>query len=180
MNRTTFAILMVLIAVIVLGMMWFAWRSRTRRDAGASAQNPALSGAVIAEFAQASYVSTTPQNSPFERVALPGLRFKGYADLAVHEDGVSISVTGEAPVHLNAAQIRGTSSASGRVGKFVEADGLSVLRWDTIPQHEEDTTRELESSFRFVNVAEQQRFADAIAAIPQSQTQNHHTTQEDA
>ncbi|QIM18520.1 hypothetical protein G7066_07635 [Leucobacter coleopterorum] len=123
-------------------------------------------------FPKASYVSTTPVGAPLERVSIPGLRYKGFANLTVRSDAVSIEVTGENPVHISADQVLGCATASGRVGKFVEQDGLSLLVWranspDTEP-------RELESSFRFANVNEQESFAEAINKI------SNNTTQEDA
>ena len=107
-------------------------------------------------------MSTTPVGSPFERVAIPGLRYKGFAEVTVRRDGVSIAVTGEPAVNL-------------------ERDGLSLLQWRAheAPEHTEGSeARVLESSFRFTTSPEQQAFADAIAHI--LQTEQSHTTQEDA
>jgi hypothetical protein len=109
-------------------------------------------------FPRAGYVSTTPVDSPFERLSIPGLRYKGFAALTVLSDGVVISVTGEEPVRIPAAQLRGSGTASGRIGKAVERDGLSLLRWVA-------GERSLESSFRLANPAEQAAFAEAIDKI---------------
>lgn len=192
MNRTTFAILMVSIASIALIAMWLAWRARSGRDAGAAATDATLSGEVVAEFSRASYVSTTPAGSPFERVAIPGLRFKGFADVTVRRDGVTVAVTGEEPVRIESARVLGTDAASSRVGKAVEPGGLALLRWRSSLASDEG--RELESAFRFASQAEQELFAEAIAEIVDpartsadspmsvaSKTMNtHRTTQEDA
>lgn len=181
MSRTAFAILMASIVVLVLGGMWIAWRARSRRDASVAGFGSAPSGEIIAVFPRASYVSTTPVGAPFERIAIPGLRYKGFAEVTVRRDGVSIAVTGEPEVHLSATQLSGTSTASGRIGKIVERDGLSLLQWRAheAPECTEGgETRVLESSFRFTNPPEQQAFADAIAHI--LQTEESHTTQEDA
>ncbi len=183
MSRTAFTILMVSIAAVALAAMWIAWRARAGRDAGVALPRSSPSGEVIDSFPRASYVSTTPAGSPFERVAIPGLQYKGYADLTVRRDGVSVTVTGEAPVHIPAAQLLGTGTARGRVGKAVERDGLSLLRWSTASAP--DAGRELESSFRFAEPAEQRRFADAVGAVigsaATSDTTNQtDTTQEDA
>lgn len=159
MSRSLFLLIMIAIAAIALLGMWLAWRARGRRDAGVASLAGELTGALIAEFARVAYVSTTPLGSPFERVAIPGLGYKGYAALAVRTDGVEIAVTGERPVRIAAAGLRGTGTARGRVGKVVDRDGLSVLRWHA------DDGRELESSFRFDDSAEQRRFADAIDQI---------------
>lgn len=182
MSRTGFAILMASIVVLILGGMWIAWRARSRRDASVAGSGSAPTGEIVAVFPRASYVSTTPVGSPFERVAIPGLRYKGFAEVTVRRDGVSLAVTGEPAVHLSAVQLSGTSTASGRIGKVVERDGLSLLQWraraDDPEQTDSGESRVLESSFRFTNPPEQQAFADAIAHI--LQTEKSHTTQEDA
>ena len=186
MSRTGFTVLMIAIAVLVLGAMWLAWRARAARDAAGAETSEAPAGELLARFPRASYVSTTPAGAPLERVAIPGLRYKGYADVAVRRDGVTIAVTGEAPVHLPAERLAGTGTARGRIGKAVERDGLSLLRWRAAAGPY--AGRELESSFRFADPAEQHRFAAAVAraadpapapdAAPTPETPP--TTQEDA
>ncbi|WP_440311494.1 PH-like domain-containing protein [Leucobacter chromiireducens] len=170
MSRTTFIILMSSIAVLAFAGMWIAWRGRTRRDAAiaSATPQPELTGAPLAHFPRASYVSTTPAGAPLERVAIPGLRYKGYAEVTVHGDGVTIAVTGEAPVTIPASQIIGSGAAGGRIGKAVEPGGLSLLRW-ALPAPGSDA-RELESSFRLADPAEQARFAEAVAAVSQHRT----------
>nr|WP_237464596.1 hypothetical protein [Leucobacter luti] len=174
---------MVAIAALALGGMWFAWRARARRDAAVVASAEPLAGALIAEFPRASYVSTTPAGAPLERVAIPGLRYKGYASVAVRRDGVVIAVTGEAPVTIGVAQLTGAGTANGRVGKTVERDGLSLLRWRTGAPGA--PARDVESSFRFADPAEQQRFATAISQVLTTGTNaqtntTHPTIQEEA
>lgn len=184
MSRTSFIIMVSLIAVVAFTGMWIAWRGRARRDGTLAtvATVPELVGEVVARFPHASYVSTTPEGAPLERISVPGLRYKGFADVTVRRDGVAVAVTGEAPVLIGAAQLRGSGTASGRVGKAVERNGLSLLRWH-LDAAGNRPARDVESSFRFADPAEQQRFAAAITAVtPQgaatSTTQT--TTQEDA
>ena len=173
MNRTEFALLMVAIAVVFLGLMWLGWRARNRRDAVVLASTTALTGEVLDTFAHAAYVSTTPVGSPLERVAVPGLRYKGYAEVTVRRDGVSIQVTGEAPVSIAASQVRGSDTAQGRVGKIVERDGLSLLRWHPGAASQTLGERDLESSFRLADPATQRRFAEAIATMTSNSTLDH-------
>jgi hypothetical protein len=174
MTRTTFAILMASLAGVVLLAMLVAWRSRARHGMIAMPVMAAPNGEVLAHFQKVSYVSTTPVGSPFERVVIQGLRFKGNAELTVRRDAVTIAVAGEAPVHIPSKDVLQSATASGRVGKFVERDGLSLLVWRapaSQPPHE--VPKELESSFRFAEPSEQAAFAEAINAI------SHNTTQED-
>lgn len=177
---------MAAIAAALLAIMWLGWRRRTRRDAGIAATAQVLTGAVLAEFGGVQYVSTTLLGQAFERVAVPGLRYKGLADLTVRTDGVSIQVTGETPVTIASSDLRGTTRSNGRIGKAVETDGISVLEWRSADG------RELESGFRFATPSEQHEFEAAVARLTQqtnvsadsadTQDSSHFTdtTQEDA
>nr|WP_233613487.1 hypothetical protein [Leucobacter edaphi] len=164
--------------------MWLAWRARARRDApegviAGSLDVAPLTGEVIAEFPRASYVSTTPAGAPLERVSMPGLRYKGFADVVLRRDGVLIAVTGEKPVLIPADHVIGSTTAGSRIGKTVERDGLSLLRWRS--ENRAGQQRELESSFRLADAREQHRFADAISVVAgATQTENPSTPQEDA
>ncbi|MFD5600862.1 hypothetical protein ACFWHR_12500 [Leucobacter sp. NPDC058333] len=180
MTRGVFALVMIALAALVLLGMWLGWRSRARRHSGFAEHGDALIGAVVAGFERVSYVSTTPIGAPLERLSIPGLRFKGFADLTIRTDGATIEVTGEPAVHLPVARLIGAGSASRRVGKAVERDGLSLLQWRAADGSE------IESSFRFPSPAEQLRFEDALTQILPAATPDHqthftsHTTQEDA
>ncbi|WP_017794135.1 PH-like domain-containing protein [Leucobacter salsicius] len=159
MSRTGFAILMVGIAVAILALMWLGWRGRARRDSGIVLAAQVLAGAALAEFTGVQYVSTTPLGRPLERVAIPGLRYKGLAALSVRTDGVEIAVTGETPVTIPAAALLGTSRASGRVGKAVESGGLAVLEWQSTEG------QAFESGFRFAAPSQQAEFEAAVAQL---------------
>ena len=182
MNRITFLILWIAIAAALLSFMLIAWRARKGRDADLLPRSAELSGASIADFTHVNYVSTTPAGEPFVRVALPGLSFKGWADVSVRSDGVSIEVTGEPRIDIEHSQIRGTDTARGRIGKIVERDGLSLLQWEITDDKYDHRT--LESSFRFDSPAEQRRFASAISQLAPQNNSNFTpattTTQEDA
>lgn len=166
MTRPVFLIVMIAIAAIALMGMWLAWRARTRRGAGATDAGTPLVGEAIAAFPRVSYVSTTPAGSPFERLAIPGLTYKGYAAVTVRSDGVEIAVTGETPVRISRDLLSGTDVARGRIGKVVDRDGLLLLRWRLGPQGARATgASDVESSFRFRDPSEQLGFADAIDQI---------------
>lgn len=174
MSRLTFVIIWTVLAGGLLTFMVLAWRARKRRDSGYALPSSGLVGESIATFTHAGYVSTTPTGAPFERIAVPGLAFKGWADVTVREDGVTIEVTGEQPVEIARAQILGSATASGRAGKAVERDGLALLRWAP----GSGSHAELESSFRFDTSAEQIRFADAIALLAPVTTDHSRSTAE--
>lgn len=175
MSRPLFVLLAIAIVAALFLIMWLGWRARSRRDQGVRGSLVAPSGPLLATFENLMYVSTTPVGEPLARVAAPGLRYRGKAEILVHEDGVTIAVVGEHATHLDAAQLRGSAAAGRRVGKAVEHDGLGLLRWvpSAEPQQREgpDDPRILESSFRFESTAEQHRFFEAIQQISHSAAQ---------
>ena len=176
MSRTGFLILWLVIAAGILTFMAIAWRGRTRRDAARALPAVDLAGDVLAAFSHVGYVSTTPVGEPLERVAIPGLTFKGWADVTVRRDGVEIAVQGERPVEIPAAQVRGSGAAGRRIGKAVERDGLALLQWESLTP----ASRELESSFRFSTPGEHRRFVEVTSEVAKNSPQTTHTSQEDA
>lgn len=170
MNRPAFALIVAAVAAIALIAMWIGWRSRSRRDSRIATAATAPVGALIGEFSRVFYISTTPVGEPLSRVAVPGLRYRGRAEIAVREDGVTIDVDGERPVHLSSSQIEGSGTAGRRVGKAVEQGGLALLVWRAVESGAAGAAgaaagRALESSFRFDTGEEQRRFTTAIDQI---------------
>lgn len=183
MSRLLFTLIWVAAIALVLAGMWWGWRARSRRDAEVLGQVTPPVGEILEEFPRAYYVSTTPVGEPLVRVAAPGLRYRGYAVLTVREDGAVVQVRGEQPVYVAASQLRGSGAAGRRVGKAVEPGGLALMVWEA-------AGRELESSFRFTDRAEQRRFTEAIDRITPDQPEvppeqadpapTQHDTQHDA
>lgn len=170
MSRPLFIALAIVVVLVILCAMWLGWRARTRRDNDMLVAQPQPVGELVAEFTNQFYVSTTPIGDPLTRVAIPGLRYRGFADIRVHTDGVSIEVRGEHPVHLGSTMLLGSGTASRRVGKAVESDGLALLQWQ-VGEHA------LESSFRFGTLADQQRFLQIIDQISPTQSMSQEGTQ---
>lgn len=176
MTAPQLATLMGAIAVVLaFGGMWFAWRARSRRDADVRTWPHAPTGETLAVFHRVMYVSTTDVNDPLTRIAAPGLKYRGYADVTVRDDGVTVEITSEDAAHFSAAQLRGSGSAGRRVGKAVESGGLALMRWVGDPS-ETGTSRVLESSFRFGSPDEQQRFLTALDQISPVSAQAEHTS----
>lgn len=181
--RLVFTLIWIAIVVLALAAMWWGWRARARRDAAVLGSAVELSGEVLAQFDRVQYVSTTPVGEPLTRVAAPGLRYRGPAEITVRLDGVTIAVAGERPVHLDVARVTGAGSASRRVGKAVESGGLALLHWRDGTQPD---ARELESSFRFAERDDQLQFSEAVerltagAPSPDHLSTSPRTSQEDA
>lgn len=161
MNLVLTAVIAAAITILIFIGMWIGWKSRARRGEGIHVNPLPPSGEIIDEFPRAGYVSTTPAGEPLVRLAVPGLVYKGNADVTVRQDGITIQVTGEDAVHLTAQQVSGHQPARVRVGKAVERDGLEILNWTSGDDH-------VESSFRFQTSDEQHRFARAIDTLTQT------------
>lgn len=152
-----------LISTLILGsftalLMWLMWRSwsrRGRRDAALAPSGVHLTGDALAAFDRVFYVATTPENEPLERVALPGLKFRGWATLRVLTDGIEVTVTGEPTVSLPRDTVLRSSHAQLTIDKVVEHDGLAVLVWNS-------ERGSLASSFRFGTPHEHQTFAQSV------------------
>lgn len=165
MDRWGFLILMLAIAVLILGAMWIGWRRQRGRSKNLASSDE-LVGSEVARISRALYVSTTPIGMPFERVAIPGLEYRGRADIIFKADGIEIDLDGERPFAIRSEAVLGASTGGARVGKAVGTDGLSLLQW----QHAGQT---LESSFRLESAGEQTHFARAVNEMT-SATPNSH------
>ena len=158
MTQLTWGLVVAAFAALLFLLMWTAWRRRTRRDAQVETSAAPFAGPPTTSFPRVFYVATTPAGAPLERVAAPGLAFRGYGELDLFTDGLEFRLPGEHPVRIPGAQILGSGTAQTRIDKVVEADGLALVRWQA-------DDRELESSFRFPDPAGQRAFADAVEAI---------------
>lgn len=79
--------------------------------------------------AEALYVATTPVGRPLERLALPGLGFRGAAHVEVHPEGVLLRIVGEQPSFVPAAALVGAGTASYAIDRGVEPEGLVAITW---------------------------------------------------
>jgi hypothetical protein len=148
------------VVVIVLALAIVGWRRRVRRDASAGGgySTPGTLSAPSAET-EALYVATTRAGQHLERLAVPGLAFRGSATVTVRREGVTIAVTGEQPVFVPAAVVTGVGAASVAIDRAVERDGLLRLGWTTSGGTAAD------SYFRVVDPARRAQLAAAIEDI---------------
>ena len=158
MNFLTSTLVLVALTALLFWLMWRSWRRRGKRDADLAPIETALTGDTIASFDRVFYVATTPQGAPLERVAVPGLAFRGWAQVAVRTDGLEVQVTGEAPVVIAREAITGETLAQLTIDKVVEHDGLSNLEWVS-------PRGTLATSFRFSTPNQQHEFAESIARM---------------
>ncbi|MCI0155677.1 hypothetical protein KNO15_03075 [Leifsonia shinshuensis] len=168
----TIGILLVVIVVLVLAIV--GWRRRVRRDApaGGGYPSPDTVSAVTAS-AEVLYVATTAAGEPLERLALPGLAYRGRGTVEVSGDGVQLRVTGEQPVFIPAGALSGIGASTVAIDRVVERDGLLRLGWTTSGGAAAD------SYFRVVDPAGRGRLTSAVEdIIPAASTPDDSTERE--
>lgn len=118
----------VLLAFVGLGL---GWRARRRRQAALPALEapPAALGAALT-VADGFYVATTRADAPTDRIAVRGLGFRARAGVAVHPEGVVLSIAGQPEAFIPAAMIIGVGRATWTIDRVVGADGLVFIRWN--------------------------------------------------
>lgn len=163
MDKLIPGLVVALILVLLLALMWRAWRARARRDMAHG--TPALpDGFAPTGQADVLYVATTASGSPLERLAIPGLAFRSRATVLVAADALAISLPGESAVHVPAAAIDSVGSARVAIDRVVEPGGLLRLGW-RLP----DGTP-VDSYFRAQDDDEQRALTAAIDALLPSHT----------
>ena len=150
----------VAVVVVVLALAITGWRRRVRRDApaGGGYSVPGTLSGALAE-SDALYVATTKGGESLERLALPGLSFRGKARVGVRPEGVEIAVTGELPAFVPASVLTGVGAATVTIDRVVERDGLLRLGWTTSGGAAAD------SYFRVVDPAGRAALTAAIQSI---------------
>lgn len=130
MDRVAPTLVVVAVLLGVVGLMWWSWRARSRRDARLPAgyPHPPTYPAELAT-ARVLYVATTPRDRPLERLIITGLGFRARAVLTVTAAGVDLAVPGEEAVFIPAEAIELLTPATLAIDRVVETDGLLRLGW---------------------------------------------------
>lgn len=151
---------------VVFALIWIGWRNRLRRQSDVE-QLPALPGAPGAPLlsAEGQYVASTTAGDWLDRIAVHGLGIRTNAVLSVYPHGVLFDRSGAPAVYIPAAYLTAIRQDSGMAGKFVEKDGLVVVRWKL-------GTHELDTGFRTRRAAEKNALFESlqqlIPAAPQA------------
>ena len=130
MTREGALAVMIAVAVVLLGLLAWAWWRRTRRDSGMQAPvGEAPTDAAILSAHETLYVATTRHGEPLERLAIRGLGFRSRADLTVTSAGVALDLTGQPRLFLPTERIVEVGQATVAIDRVVEKDGLVRIAW---------------------------------------------------
>jgi hypothetical protein len=157
---------MLAIIVVVFALIWIGWRNRLKRQSDVE-QLPAApeSPGVPLTRAEGQYVASTTAGDWLDRIAVHGLGIRTNAVLSVYPHGVLFDRSGAPAVYVPAADLTAVRQESGMAGKFVEKDGLLVVRWKL-------GTHELDTGFRTRLAAEKNALFETlqqlIPAAPQA------------
>jgi hypothetical protein len=157
---------MLAIIGVVFALIWIGWRNRLRRQSDVE-QLPSLPEAPGAPLlsAEGQYVASTTAGDWLDRIAVHGLGIRTNAVLSVYPHGVLFDRSGAPAVYVPAVDLTAVRQESGMAGKFVEKDGLLVVRWKL-------GTHELDTGFRTRRAAEKNALFESlqqlIPAAPQA------------
>ncbi|MBT1003734.1 hypothetical protein KIH31_14100 [Paenarthrobacter sp. DKR-5] len=152
---TLFAVLLVL---VVFGLLARGWRSRLKRQG--SVRLPTVPEALTEPVlsAEGQYVVTTTAGDWLDRIAAGGLGIRSNAVASVHREGLLFSRSGAEDLFIPAGDLDSVRLERGMAGKFVEKDGLLVVRWRL-------GERELDTGFRTRAAADKPALAKALETI---------------
>ena len=161
----------VAVAVVALAawLMWRSWRRRSVRDEGMSGYQVPPERSAPSLDIEVLYVATTPVGDPHERLALPGLGFRGSARVEVFREGVLLRIAGESSTFIPADRIIGVGRASFVIDRGVEPEGLVAITWIPATREPAEAEPRVDSYLRARYPGDPARIiaaVDDIAAAP--------------
>lgn len=163
MNREGALLVMIAVAVALLALGAFAWRRRSRRDAGIVAPfGEAPDAAAVQTVSSGFYVATTRHDDALERLAIRGLGFRSRVDVTVTDRGVALDLVGQPRMFVATDRIVSVDLATTAIDRVVEPGGLVRLSWRA---ERTDGTSETVDSYLRPQDQSAQGLAAAITAI---------------
>lgn len=131
MDRVTPTVVILGIVLLVFVGLALGWRARQRRQAALPALDaPPATLAPALAVADGFYVATTHAEKPTDRIAVRGLGFRARAGIAVHPEGVVLSIAGQPDAFIPTSAIVGVGRAAWTIDRVVGQDGLVFVRWN--------------------------------------------------
>lgn len=131
MDKLVPAFLTLALVALLLGLMWRAWRRRVDGD-GSRPLPPLPESFDATQVHRMQYVATTRRDAPLERLALPGLAFRGHGTLALGDEGILLQVRGTDPTFVPRGALSQADTANLAIDRVVEPNGLVRIGW-TLP-----------------------------------------------
>ncbi len=124
---TAMSVIVIVIPAAVLAI--WGWRQRVRRQNAIAPLPAAPSELAGATPRRGKYVATTNAGDPYDRIAVRGLAFRGFATISASAEGVLITRNGEVDVWIVGRDLVGVDRATWTIDRVVETRGLHLLRW---------------------------------------------------
>ncbi|MER3390110.1 MAG: hypothetical protein RJQ01_08765 [Microcella sp.] len=136
MERLLPAAIIVAVLMVLLALMLLGWRRRARSQA--ELPRPAAPPASLGEplwRGDGLYVATTRGGDQLDRITVHGLGFRARCAIAVHPEGIVLSLRGNDDVFVPGGSLRAAGRATWAIDRVVEPGGLVVLDWmlDELP-----------------------------------------------
>ncbi|SNS22937.1 PH-like domain-containing protein [Rhodococcoides kyotonense] len=145
MDRVLIVIAFVVFWIAMIGLIFWGWRGRQKRQADAIGTFPSVPddlGATLIEVSTGLYVGSTIAPSWQDRVAVGDIGHRATAELSRHEKGILLERTGESTIWIPRESVRAIRTERALAGKVMSKDGLLVIRW-ALP-----TGTEIDTGFR--------------------------------
>lgn len=160
--QTITALAMLALALIVIGLMAWGWRNRTRRDATLVVPLGEFAPTADTVHASGLYVATTAHEEPLNRLALRGLAFRSRVAVAVDTPGIMLGGVASETVLIPASEIVSVGRATVAIDRVVEPDGLVRISWRIAPHKTIDTYLRLQQTSPETLIAAIERTANDI------------------
>ncbi|TQF66404.1 transporter [Rhodococcus spelaei] len=127
---------------LFVGLMYWGWKGRARRQQGAVGELPSVPtelGKQLIEPSSGLYVGSTLAPSWQDRIAVGDIGFRATGDLSRYERGVLLERDGASAIWIPQESIRAIRTERGLAGKVMSKDGVLVIRWELPTGTEIDT-----------------------------------------
>ncbi|MGX1807021.1 PH-like domain-containing protein [Nocardia sp. NPDC055321] len=145
MDRTVQVVLLLVAFVAGIGLMYWAWTGRAKKQAASIGELPPVPadcGAQLLEPTTGLYLGSTLSPSWIQRITVGDLGFRATAEMTRFERGILLERSGAGTIWIPEESITAVRTERGHAGKVMTEGGVLVIRW-TLP-----TGTEVDTGFR--------------------------------